>query len=62
MQAAGKINLPLPCSNLNSFNALWQHSRYCTTVIKRMLAYSSIVHAGYMIIGLSAGNALGVGG
>lgn len=32
------------------------------TDIKRMLAYSSIAHAGYMIIGLSAGNALGVAG
>lgn len=32
------------------------------TDIKRMLAYSSIAHAGYMIVGLSAGNALGVAG
>jgi NADH-quinone oxidoreductase subunit N len=30
--------------------------------IKRMLAYSSIAHAGYMIIGLAAGNALGLSG
>jgi NADH-quinone oxidoreductase subunit N len=30
--------------------------------IKRMLAYSSIAHAGYMIIGLAAGNDLGVAG
>jgi NADH-quinone oxidoreductase subunit N len=30
--------------------------------IKRMLAYSSISHAGYMIIGLSAGNYEGVAG
>jgi len=30
--------------------------------IKRMLAYSSIAHAGYMIIGLAAGNTLGVAG
>jgi NADH-quinone oxidoreductase subunit N len=30
--------------------------------IKRMLAYSSIAHAGYMIIGLAAGNNLGVAG
>jgi NADH-quinone oxidoreductase subunit N len=27
--------------------------------IKRMLAYSSIAHAGYMLVGLAAGNALG---
>lgn len=27
--------------------------------LKRMLAYSSIAHAGYMLIGLAAGNALG---
>ena len=30
--------------------------------IKRMLAYSSIAHAGYMIIGLAAGNAEGTAG
>lgn len=30
--------------------------------IKRMLAYSSISHAGYMIIGLAAGNAEGIAG
>lgn len=30
--------------------------------IKRMLAYSSIAHAGYMIIGLAAGNTDGVAG
>lgn len=30
--------------------------------IKRMLAYSSIAHAGYMIIGFAAGNALGLAG
>jgi NADH-quinone oxidoreductase subunit N len=30
--------------------------------IKRMLAYSSIAHAGYMIIGLAAGNAEGIAG
>jgi NADH-quinone oxidoreductase subunit N len=30
--------------------------------IKRMLAYSSIAHAGYMIIGLAAGNYEGVAG
>ncbi|HTK80954.1 MAG TPA: NADH-quinone oxidoreductase subunit N [Bacteroidota bacterium] len=30
--------------------------------IKRMLAYSSVAHAGYMIIGLAAGNALGKSG
>ncbi len=30
--------------------------------IKRMLAYSSIAHAGYMIIGLAAGNPEGVAG
>ncbi|GBD89185.1 NADH-quinone oxidoreductase subunit N [bacterium BMS3Abin03] len=30
--------------------------------IKRMLAYSSIAHAGYMIIGLAAGNSSGVAG
>ncbi len=30
--------------------------------IKRMLAYSSIAHAGYMIIGLASGNPLGVSG
>jgi NADH-quinone oxidoreductase subunit N len=29
------------------------------TNIKRMLAYSSIAHAGYMLAGLAAGNALG---
>lgn len=32
------------------------------TNIKRMLAYSSIAHAGYMIIGLAAGNSLGLSG
>ncbi len=32
------------------------------TNIKRMLAYSSIAHAGYMIIGLAAGNYLGLSG
>jgi NADH-quinone oxidoreductase subunit N len=30
--------------------------------IKRMLAYSSIAHAGYLIIGLASGNHLGVAG
>ncbi|MBX3007792.1 MAG: NADH-quinone oxidoreductase subunit N [Melioribacteraceae bacterium] len=30
--------------------------------IKRMLAYSSIAHAGYMIVGLAAGNILGISG
>ena len=30
--------------------------------IKRMLAYSSIAHAGYMLIGLAAGNSEGVAG
>lgn len=30
--------------------------------LKRMLAYSSIVHAGYMSIGLAAGNAASIGG
>ncbi|MHB1686308.1 MAG: NADH-quinone oxidoreductase subunit N [Ignavibacteriaceae bacterium] len=30
--------------------------------IKRMLAYSSISHAGYLLIGLAAGNPLGVAG
>lgn len=30
--------------------------------LKRMLAYSSIAHAGYMLIGLAAGNALGQSG
>jgi NADH-quinone oxidoreductase subunit N len=30
--------------------------------IKRMLAYSSIAHAGYMLIGLAAGNAEGISG
>jgi len=30
--------------------------------IKRMLAYSSIAHAGYMIIGLAAGNSEGIAG
>ncbi len=32
------------------------------TNIKRMLAYSSIAHAGYMLIGLAAGNHLGKSG
>ena len=32
------------------------------TNIKRMLAYSSIAHAGYMIIGLAAGNQMGKNG
>lgn len=32
------------------------------TDIKRMLAYSSIAHAGYMLIGLAAGNSEGVDG
>ncbi len=32
------------------------------TNIKRMLAYSSIAHAGYMVIGLAAGNYQGVAG
>lgn len=32
------------------------------TDIKRMLAYSSIAHAGYMLIGISAGNATGFAG
>jgi NADH-quinone oxidoreductase subunit N len=30
--------------------------------IKRMLAYSSIAHAGYLIIGLAAGNTMGIAG
>ena len=30
--------------------------------IKRMLAYSSIAHAGYMIIGLASGNHIGIAG
>jgi NADH-quinone oxidoreductase subunit N len=30
--------------------------------IKRMLAYSSIAHAGYLMVGLSAGNQLGIEG
>ncbi len=30
--------------------------------IKRMLAYSSIAHAGYMLIGLAAGNSMGAAG
>lgn len=32
------------------------------TDIKRMLAYSSIAHAGYMLIGLASGNSAGVAG
>ncbi len=32
------------------------------TSLKRMLAYSSIAHAGYLLIGLAAGNQLGVEG
>lgn len=32
------------------------------TDIKRMLAYSSIAHAGYMLIGLAAGNETGISG
>ena len=32
------------------------------TDIKRMLAYSSIAHAGYMLIGLAAGNSDGIAG
>jgi len=32
------------------------------TDIKRMLAYSSIAHAGYMLLGLAAGNADGISG
>jgi NADH-quinone oxidoreductase subunit N len=32
------------------------------TNLKRMLAYSSIAHAGYILVGLTAGNALGVSG
>ncbi len=32
------------------------------TDIKRMLAYSSIAHAGYMLIGLASGNPDGIGG
>jgi NADH-quinone oxidoreductase subunit N len=32
------------------------------TNLKRMLAYSSIAHAGYILVGLVAGNALGVAG
>jgi len=32
------------------------------TNLKRMLAYSSIAHAGYMLIGLAAGNSLGRSG
>ena len=30
--------------------------------IKRMLAYSSIAHAGYLIIGLASGNSMGIAG
>jgi NADH-quinone oxidoreductase subunit N len=32
------------------------------TNLKRMLAYSSIAHAGYILVGLTAGNVLGVSG
>ena len=32
------------------------------TDIKRMLAYSSIAHAGYMLIGLASGNKMGIDG
>jgi NADH-quinone oxidoreductase subunit N len=32
------------------------------TNVKRLLAYSSVSHAGFMLIGLSAGNAAGLGG
>jgi NADH-quinone oxidoreductase subunit N len=32
------------------------------TNLKRMLAYSSIAHAGYILVGLAAGNALGISG
>jgi NADH-quinone oxidoreductase subunit N len=32
------------------------------THLKRMLAYSSIAHAGYILVGLAAGNALGTSG
>ncbi|TKJ37970.1 NADH-quinone oxidoreductase subunit N [candidate division LCP-89 bacterium B3_LCP] len=41
---------------LGNFAALAQSS------IKRMLAYSSITHAGYLMIGLAAGNELGASG
>ncbi|HWB19733.1 MAG TPA: NADH-quinone oxidoreductase subunit N [Phycisphaerales bacterium] len=39
---------------LGNVGALWQKS------IKRMLAYSSIAHSGYMLIGIIAGPGLGV--
>jgi NADH-quinone oxidoreductase subunit N len=39
---------------LGNLVALWQ------TDIKRMLAYSSIAHAGYMLIGVAAGSQFGV--
>jgi NADH-quinone oxidoreductase subunit N len=32
------------------------------TSLKRMLAYSSIAHAGYILVGLAAANSLGIGG
>ena len=32
------------------------------TDVKRMLAYSSIAHAGYVLVGLQAGNSLGIAG
>jgi NADH-quinone oxidoreductase subunit N len=32
------------------------------TNLKRMLAYSSIAHAGYLLIGITAGNSLGISG
>lgn len=41
---------------LGNLSALRQSS------IKRMLAYSSIAHAGYILVGLLAGNALGASG
>jgi len=41
---------------LGAFAAIMQ------TNIKRLLAYSSIGHAGYMLMGLAAGNAVGVQG
>jgi NADH-quinone oxidoreductase subunit N len=41
---------------LGSLAAIGQHN------IKRLMAYSSIGHVGYMLIGLAAGNAVGIRG
>jgi NADH-quinone oxidoreductase subunit N len=41
---------------LGNLAALWQRN------LKRMLAYSSIAHAGYIVVGVASGNALGVSG